>query len=404
MVRQDEAAGQRLGARREHGLAQQLGAQRLAIANSASPFLAVRQAVFDGSPERTREAARSLLAPGAPAGSWIGALEAGSALDDAPLMAAALEAAAASWRIDEDPTDHYRLSCAALRLGRPDLVASALDRLGREGDAGHALVRLLDAQRAALDAEVRDGLRFGKHNHIASQRIPGAQTLVVAFGYPNPPHFGVKPARLQALFGALGASSVLMIDPARLCFTRGVPPMADGHSSLATALRELKDRWGARRLVLFGFCMGGFAALRLADEAKADAVFAFAPLTSTNAWMVQADARYRPYVRLFDTVPLSLRSDIAQHWAAASHQPPTTVYFSWASRKTLAHASQLVDLPNVTLLTGFGPSYLRSIDHLGALGDFAPRLAAFLDGSPPLPGTLAEDDPGLARGFAMALG
>ena len=144
----------------------------------------------------------------------------------------------------------------------------------------------------------------------------------------------------------LAAKKLFVRDPDKAWFLRGLRGETTDVSQTVAFLRAEAARSGARRLVLLGYSMGGFAAILYGALLKADAVHAFSPQTFISCWkrLRFRDHRWRRYVwRLYfgNTRPFhDLRSMIPSEKQTRFH-----VYYAENSRLDVIHAAQVEGMP-----------------------------------------------------------
>lgn len=350
----------------------------------------------------TAAALRLLSSDRGEAGARV-AFEIASAIADKTLLAQAADALAERTDSAAGARGAYRLASALLRVGRRAEADRAADRIDAGDPWAERARRSITADREAIRAAEADPVRIDRSLPILSTRIADARTLVVAFGYPNGNHFGLAAAHLRALCTALGASSLLLLDPRLTLFGAGVPPLAGTYADLVRAVGDVRARWGIARLVTLGTCTGGFPALRLGLDAGADHVIALSPIASTRDWTTTHERRGVPYLPRLRAVGSGAMMDLPPRVQAASVRPATTVWYGCGTPEGIFHSSQFVGTPGIDLRMAFGPKDTRLAAHLQAIGAFTPLLAAAIDGEPIEAGLPPADDVAHPDGFAVPI-
>ena len=113
------------------------------------------------------------------------------------------------------------------------------------------------------------------------ERGEDPRTLIVAFAGVLPWTDKVKFA-FKDLCARLGYSRILLCDPYRLCYMRGVGPTPSDFQSVLDRVRREIDRLSPERMVFLGESIGGHAAILAGHLLRADSVHAFAPFTYLN--------------------------------------------------------------------------------------------------------------------------
>jgi pimeloyl-ACP methyl ester carboxylesterase len=108
---------------------------------------------------------------------------------------------------------------------------------------------------------------------------PSRLDIVFSGAYGN---LSVRPFDFYDITTRLGHSRILLRDPARLWYQKGVGGGIDDFSAVVDLLRREIDRLRPERVVVFGNSMGGFASLLAGHLLGADTVHAFGPQISIH--------------------------------------------------------------------------------------------------------------------------
>lgn len=148
---------------------------------------------------------------------------------------------------------------------------------------------------------------------------------------------------------ALGLRQVLVRDPYRLWYHRGVPGVGNDIGEVRECLAQIVAAVRPRRTVTLGTSAGGYAAILFGLLLDADEVLAFAPQTRLT-W--RADSRTpRRIEKLHALAPpgaasLDLRAMVE---ARAAPPPRIRIYHSADDALDVRHARHLEGLANVEL-------------------------------------------------------
>lgn len=152
---------------------------------------------------------------------------------------------------------------------------------------------------------------------------PGAETLLVALGGLKG-GFYMPPFEFLKMVADLPASKVFMRDPAQVYYHRGLPETGQDFESVVSYVGNLRDQARARRLVVVGASMGGYAALAIGLLLAADEVHAFSPQAFIDLKVRARVSDYRWPDQIADTfsgpVPWRLR-DLRRLYATTLPRP-----------------------------------------------------------------------------------
>ena len=203
----------------------------------------------------------------------------------------------------------------------------------------------MNETKQSQPAPVDDGVPV-----LRDYAAPGDVLLVSFSGLkPNPrkaPGFS-----LRATLAGLPVKKLYLRDLDKAWFLRGLSGVTEGVEGTVEFLRAEAAAAGARRMILTGYSLGGFAALLHGALAGADEVHAVSPQTCLSfAWRWRAgDHRWRRYVW-----PLHFRRtrhyhDLRPWLERCPMQTQLHVYFARDSRLDALHARHVYDVPRLTI-------------------------------------------------------
>lgn len=315
------------------------------------------------------------------------ALDAGH--DRAPLLSRLAVAAEMSGHIDE-----------AAQLWR-QVQASGAPRAER---AGSALERLtfnqqLRAERddakgtleALLALEDDSFLTLPGHD-VAGWRRTGSTDLVLIFGGMQSMMGIAPPAAPMTLLRHHRLNILSFSDPSRRLLLGGVPSLAADYDGTIEQLRGLIARWGVKRVMVIGYSMGGYTALKYALDLKAEKLLLMSggvmiPPNTEGAFLADVFKRVgRQHENARDlVVARGMEMDITLAYGAENSQD------AW-------QASHLAGLPNVTLrpLQGVSNHALAlEAEHDGVVADaLGTAVTDPREPEPPAAPNPAYDPPG----------
>jgi len=178
-----------------------------------------------------------------------------------------------------------------------------------------------------------------------------SDVLLVSFsGLKRNPE-GLPGFSLRGTLAGLVVKKLYLRDAQRAWFLRGLEGVTSNVEETAGFLRSEMAAAGARRLVLTGYSLGGFAALLYGAILNADEVHAISPQTFISFWLRwrAGDHRWRRYV-----LPLHFSStrryhDLRPLLARFPHPSRLNVHFARDSRIDVLHADHVRDLPQIVM-------------------------------------------------------
>jgi hypothetical protein len=184
---------------------------------------------------------------------------------------------------------------------------------------------------------------------VARDYSTSSDVLVVSFsGLRRSP--GEMPGfSLRKVLAALPVSRLYLRDLDKAWFLRGLRGLTRNVDETVAFLRNEATVAGARRTVLIGYSLGGFAALLYGALLGADEVHALSPQTFISFWRRwrAGDHRWQRYV-----LPLHFGStrryhDLRPHLSRCPSQTQLHVHVARDSRLDVLHAAHVRDLPQI---------------------------------------------------------
>ncbi len=189
-------------------------------------------------------------------------------------------------------------------------------------------------------------------NPVLRDYSADSDVLIVSFGglrrRPEiPPGFSF----VRVLDG-LPARKLLVRDLQRAWFLRGLPGLARNVAETTEFLEREIESARARRVVMIGFSLGGFAAMLYGHRLKVAEVHAFSPQTfvSLARRLRHRDSRWQRLVLKFHLSSAAFAPrDLRPLLTAASGRTRQIVYYATDSRLDTVHAEHVCGLPGVEL-------------------------------------------------------
>lgn len=207
--------------------------------------------------------------------------------------------------------------------------------------------------------------------HIAA--VTGATTAALVFtGAAD--GVSMPLAIFDRYLAAMSMTVIYLKDFQRLVYLRGIRSVGAGFPGTVAALRGLLASLGIERLVTFGNCDGGFAAIRYGVELGADRIVAVSPATHfPQASQRLEQARNFKRVRIFQNVPPEMR-DLQPYLLSRTYETQIRVLYLQESERERLHALHIAGASNVILQPVAGDE-----KHSSALHRLALSLPGFQD-------------------------
>jgi len=176
-----------------------------------------------------------------------------------------------------------------------------------------------------------------------------SRVLVVSFSGLKPNPHAVPGFSLRRTFMGLPIKKLYLRDLDRAWFLRGLRGVTtDVEATVAFLAAEAKSVQ-ARRLILTGYSLGGFAALLYGSLLGADEVHAISPQTFLSFWgrWRARDNRWRRYVLPLHFGPTRRFHELRPWLARTEGRTGLHVHFASDSRLDTIHAGYVTGLPGV---------------------------------------------------------
>jgi tetratricopeptide (TPR) repeat protein len=261
----------------------------------------------------------------------------------------------ARWRdaLMEDRV-RFQFALACLRRGLTDEALSIMRPIQSEGPVGHMTRPLESALGKLSPAEwcVRSRLLDDPTAELQTVAVPGADTAIFIFAGIGGGFSYLPLSHIDAVLADYHASVVYLRDYSARAYFEGIRAVAPTREETVRRLGEIATGLGARRVVMLGSSVGGFAAIRYATELGADAAVSFSAPTTLDpefelvGKLNSGDNPGRMKRALGILVPgeKDLVRDIAQ-------APATRVFYYYAEQYSAEneHAQRFSGLSNVAL-------------------------------------------------------
>lgn len=224
-------------------------------------------------------------------------------------------------------------------------------------------------------------------------RVTPQAPLLICFGDGEPDQpvgfdfFDVS-QKLRALFGR-PLNRILLRDPQRQWYLRGVPGLGADCQAVARALRNLSAAMQPERIICLGNGMGGYAAILFAMLLRAESAIALNPLSLLDEGFARVchDPRHQALLAGLDAAsPAHGPRDLLRLAAETGYAGKLEILFSTvphgqgiqAGNHSAVHATRLGSLPNCRLhpFPDIPDSKLLSrLEYLKVLPSFLHRVA-----------------------------
>lgn len=191
----------------------------------------------------------------------------------------------AQWRraLKEDRV-RFQYAFACLRRGLTDEALDILRPIRSDGPVGH-MARPLEqalARFSAAEWRVRSRLRDDPAAELQVVEIPGAETAIFVFAGIGGTLVYLPFGHLDALLADYRASVVYLRDFGGCAYLEGIASLGMNLEQTVERLGEIAARLDARRIIMLGASVGGFAAIRYATQLGAEAAISFSGPTTLD--------------------------------------------------------------------------------------------------------------------------
>ena len=205
--------------------------------------------------------------------------------------------------------------------------------------------------------------------------VPGAESLLLVFAGTNN-RLWMNFTLLHRLLGKTGMSLVYVRDVERSWYTRGIAGLGADTAEAAEGFRQMAARYGARRILTIGNCVGCLGALRYGMALGAEAVLGLGPKLSGEAGVPPTHVARLNDVRAH--LPAH-HHNIRQAYAAAAFPPPLTLVYG-ADCADSAQARALAGRPGARRMELPGSADPDAVKELLLRGLLEPVLLEFAAG------------------------
>lgn len=192
-------------------------------------------------------------------------------------------------------------------------MARQLDRMGLASDAPDAVA-----------SGERESGQLNALTGITERFAPGCDTVALVFSGAGDRAF-LSIDVIHRILRKTGVSLVYLRDLNRSLFLGGIVGVADDFAGTTAAFRSMKDRCGARRLVVIGHCAGAPAALRFGLALEAEAVLAISPRIVSREVLEERRARMLAEGKDVRSSLGAFAGDLSTLYAGAALPPRVTL-------------------------------------------------------------------------------
>ena len=196
----------------------------------------------------------------------------------------------------------------------------------------------------------------------------------------------IPPFEFFGLTSGLDVDKLYVRDHGQAWYQAGLPGVASNLGAIADYLRDTIAEADARRVVMVGNSMGGYAAMVFGALVGADVVHSFAPQSFVDhlhrLW--HRDTRWRKQMRAMYRLPENRHLDARRLLAGRRAGCPIHVYYDAGDRLDAIHAERLDGLPGIELhaYSSGGHGVVR---HMKASGELQGLLQGAISGDAPSP-------------------
>jgi hypothetical protein len=215
-------------------------------------------------------------------------------------------------------------------------------------------------------------LSFG----VTERPVPGSDTLVLVFGGANH-RLGLSFDIIQRILRPTGVSTLYLRDLERTWYLGGVIGLGSSFGEAVAGLRTTAARFGTRRTVAIGNCVGSAGALRYGLALGVDAILGVAPRLRIPDFTMASPRMRDRLSRLRDSEPLLAR-DVRELYEAACQQPRLNLIYGEDCMEDAADVLHMAGIAGVTALGIAGYSRHACLSILLGRGLLTPLLHGFV--------------------------
>jgi tetratricopeptide (TPR) repeat protein len=299
-----------------------------------------------------------------------------------------IEDAAAIVR-DTHATAGARLTAATILVGHgiTEIVSPMLAELQAESPAARQLilaVREIERMGLAQPLSESGTISDSGDNQLDALQgfhekpVAGSDTLLIVFSGRNNRTW-MTISLLHRILRKTGASIVYVRDLQGSWYTQGIVGLGNDYASTTEAFRNLATRYGARRILTLGNCVGSLGALRYGLSLGAEGVLGIAPnVRPAGDWKPEYAARVEALRR---QLPAG-HKDMHTQYIEAAARPDVALIYGEQCEPDASDAKFMADVRGVTI-TGIPEATSHdSVKDLLIRGLLEPVLREFVaDGS-----------------------
>jgi hypothetical protein len=201
--------------------------------------------------------------------------------------------------------------------------------------------------------------------------VPDADTLLIVFaGAGN--RFSISLSLLHRILRKTGVSIIYCRDPEEAYYTRGVVGLGNDFHSTVDGFRTLAARYGAKRILTLGHCVGVQGALRFGLFLEAQGVLGLGPRLASDSLRPVEQTRL---AELSEQLPANFRTMDSQYLEAAA-RPNVDLFFGEHYGVDSTGTRSMAAVPGVTV-TGI-PHSADTVKDLLVRGLLEPLLIDFV--------------------------
>ncbi len=284
---------------------------------------------------------------------------------------------------DAPPGMQLEAAKILVEYGLTEAAQPALSRLEARFPAARQLllaVRQIDRMGLAqplaagpVDPDSPENQLDSMHGFV-EMPVPDSDTLLIVFAGTNN-RLWMTFSLLHKILRKTGVNIVYCRDLQRVWYARGIVGLGNDFESTVQGFESLVSRYGAKRLLMLGNCVGCLGALRFGLALGAQSVLCLGPkLRPAETMKFDQRARMRS---VLEDLPSGHKNFHVQYLEALS-RPNVTLIFGEQCAGDAADAHFMADVPGVTLTAIPDSSDPDSVKDLLVRGLLEPVLKSFM--------------------------
>lgn len=278
---------------------------------------------------------------------------------------------------------------AAQRLisyGVTDIILETLPRFEAKSSQARRFVQIarqLDRSGlsqpswASSESSDQEKEQLNAVNGVVERLKPGADVLLLVFsGAMNRAFLSLD--ILHRVLRTTGASIIYLRDLERTVYAGGVVGLGSDFNSTTQALRDLRKRSGARRLLTFGNCIGCAGALRYGLALGAEAMLGISPRIGAPAADALAPSTKTKLQALMDVAPEYAGDLVDLYRAAGPDAPRVSLVAGEGSEPEASFARDMAAKVPGVVYAAIPGVYLECFGDILARGLLPPLMASFV--------------------------